>query len=272
MSHDSMKSSATTVFLLCISVLFLPGCHSEPAPQSGAQLKTELREYAAEPKDGHVKYRFKLMSVGSEPLEVTRVDSSCGCTVAETSKTTIQPGETAYIDADLTVAPNRRDSTVYVHTNDPAQDIILFRIAALGVKGAQLTFVPAVLQLKGSPGELLTGKAMLQLSVWKPVSKKAAIDHLKFNSSTKDFVVSCQESLTLPDKSNPAGDRDQKTNEEQVALYSHADRDVFLIPVTYQIQLASKPYKQRFYTSAQLGDLSDAPKALLSVVATVQSN
>lgn len=272
MSSLSVNSNVRTVIFLGGLSLLSVGCNSEKTPEGGARLKTEGRTYASAPKEGHVKHRFKIMSVGDQPLEITRVDSSCGCTVAESSTTSIKPGEAGFVDADLTVAPNRRESTIYVHTNDPAQDIIVFRISALGLRAAQLAFVPAVLKVKGKSGELITGKCMLQLSVWKPASRKIVIDQLNFASSSKAIVVSSPEALSIPERPKQSIGNDQNATTQQVALYSHLDRDVFLIPVEYQIQLAAKPRKQRFYSSAQLGKTPEGPKALLSVVATVNAD
>ncbi|QDU50245.1 DUF1573 domain-containing protein [Gimesia panareensis] len=273
MIYRRPASKTHFVFLLATCLLCLGGCQGDASAPVGAALKTTPREFAAKPEEGHVKHRFKIMSVGTAPLEITRVDSSCGCTVAESSTSTIAPGESGFVDADLTVSPNRRESTVYVHTNDPKQSIIVFRISALGMQGAQLAFVPAVLKLQGKPGELLQGKCMLQLSVWKPASTKVKIDELTFQDPTQAISLQTPKSLQLPAKSSQETETQAESAEgDQVALYSYVDRDVFLIPVDYQVQLASEPFKQRFYTSAQIGTTPAAPKALLSVVATVKAD
>jgi len=46
-----------------------------------------------------VSYSFKFTNVGGRDLLITKVKSSCGCTVTEYPKEPIKPGEVGYIEA-----------------------------------------------------------------------------------------------------------------------------------------------------------------------------
>lgn len=45
-----------------------------------------------------VTYNFKFTNTGGSALLISRVNTSCGCTVGKYPKTPIQPGESAYIE------------------------------------------------------------------------------------------------------------------------------------------------------------------------------
>lgn len=51
-----------------------------------------------------VSHEFVFTNNGQEPLMITSVTASCGCTVAEYSKGLIQPGETGFVRATYNAA------------------------------------------------------------------------------------------------------------------------------------------------------------------------
>jgi hypothetical protein len=71
-----------------------------------------------------VKHVFKLKNVGSTPLIIGGVQTSCGCTAAKPTRDVVQPGDETDIAATFDTrsdrGPSRRIITVF--TNDPAHE------------------------------------------------------------------------------------------------------------------------------------------------------
>jgi hypothetical protein len=75
-----------------------------------------------------VTHVFKIRNDGSAPLVIGAVITSCGCTAAKPTKSTIGPGETSEIatSLDTTSEHGPTTRTITVATNDPkAQSIVL---------------------------------------------------------------------------------------------------------------------------------------------------
>lgn len=57
-----------------------------------------------------VSHQFIVSNNGNEPLVINDIQSSCGCTKAEISRSEIPPGETAVLDTTLSRVKNREES------------------------------------------------------------------------------------------------------------------------------------------------------------------
>ena len=74
-----------------------------------------------------VNYTFKIKNSGQSPLEIKRIATSCGCTSAKASKTSLLPGEetdllVTYDTAAMGSGPHgmgNQERIIYVKTNDP---------------------------------------------------------------------------------------------------------------------------------------------------------
>jgi len=79
-----------------------------------------------------VEHEFVLRNAGDEPLEITNVRTTCGCTVAKLADPTIQPGEEATLQAKLNLRGRRgpQNKTIILRTNDPEHET-----ARLVIKG-----------------------------------------------------------------------------------------------------------------------------------------
>jgi hypothetical protein len=64
---------------------------------------------------------FVLVNRGTAPLQIGRVTSSCGCTVASVSRRELAPGESATLAARMTLKGRRgpQNKSVTVESNDP---------------------------------------------------------------------------------------------------------------------------------------------------------
>lgn len=70
-------------------------------------------------------YDFQFVNNGTEPLKLTRVKASCGCTTPKYPTTEVMPGDTASIRAEYNSAgrPGTFNKNIFVNSN--AGDITL---------------------------------------------------------------------------------------------------------------------------------------------------
>jgi Protein of unknown function (DUF1573) len=61
--------------------------------------ESSVQEFERIPADESVEAHYNFKNVGPDPVEIVRINSSCGCTAAETDKRTYQPGESGQITA-----------------------------------------------------------------------------------------------------------------------------------------------------------------------------
>lgn len=82
---------------------------SAAAPVVGPALMFEEQKFDfGEIKQGEeVQHTFKFTNNGSQPLLITNVRTTCGCTATDYPKAPVQPGETASITAKFNSAGKR---------------------------------------------------------------------------------------------------------------------------------------------------------------------
>ncbi len=91
------------------------------------------------PGPGNVSQIFYIQNRGTEPLEISNVVTSCGCTRALLSSSLIPPGTradlTAIFDPDYhdTVGPVKR--VIWLETNDPDQPVVEVSFTAIVRQG-----------------------------------------------------------------------------------------------------------------------------------------
>lgn len=94
-----------------------------------------------------VEHTFRFRNAGDAPLVVEKVRSSCGCTAALASATTIPAGGSG--DIRTTFDSGRFNGpvtkTVYLHVNDPQQPVAEFHLR--GTVRPEMTLQPAQLDL-----------------------------------------------------------------------------------------------------------------------------
>lgn len=73
-----------------------------------------------------VKYQFEFSNPGETALVISDVKTSCGCTIAQWTKTPVKPGKSGMIniryDAEF---PGVFHKDIYVHYNGPNSPIVL---------------------------------------------------------------------------------------------------------------------------------------------------
>lgn len=99
-----MKFTAfVIVFLLTISAL-------------NAELKFESARITVDAKVGEARKSgvFAFVNEGDEPVTITRIKSSCGCTTTALDKMTYAPGESGQIEATLDIGSRKGEQNKYV--------------------------------------------------------------------------------------------------------------------------------------------------------------
>lgn len=101
--------------------------------QAKIEFKSETIDYGQIDKGSDGLRVFEFTNTGDQPLVISDVKSSCGCTVPEKPKEPIAPGKTGEIKVKYDtkrVGPIRKTVTVYSNAEQP--------IKALKIKGQVL--------------------------------------------------------------------------------------------------------------------------------------
>jgi hypothetical protein len=115
---------------IILTVIALVSYAPKALAQAKFQFESETVDYGEIQKGSDGVREFVFTNVGNEPLIVTEVKSSCGCTVPEKPKDPIAPGEKGVIKVKYDtkrVGPIRKTITVYSNADEP--------IKALKIKG-----------------------------------------------------------------------------------------------------------------------------------------
>ncbi len=84
-------------------------------------------DFGAQPRGPTLQGAFKLKNVGDKPLEIQRVETSCGCLAATYDKVVIQPGEQFEFGFFLDTT-TLTDSIIKLFLNDPTQPVVILPI------------------------------------------------------------------------------------------------------------------------------------------------
>jgi len=71
---------------------------AESSARTTVQWASQEFNYGSVPSGTKVTHQFRFTNTGNEPLVLTRVKASCGCTTPSYSTEPIAPGEDGYID------------------------------------------------------------------------------------------------------------------------------------------------------------------------------
>jgi len=90
------------------------------------EFKTETIDYGTIEKGADGIRVFEFTNTGDAPLIITRVYSSCGCTIPKKPDAPILPGKTGVIEVKYDtkrVGPIRKTITVYSNADEPTKAI-----------------------------------------------------------------------------------------------------------------------------------------------------
>jgi len=91
------------------------------------------QEFQRRPEDKELAVNFAFKNSGPQPVTITKVNSSCGCTTAELPKKTYQPGESGNLTAKFTFGGRRgpQAKSISVMTDDQKTTQLSFKCLIL---------------------------------------------------------------------------------------------------------------------------------------------
>jgi Protein of unknown function (DUF1573) len=104
----AMQPKLSISFCLNAGIILVGLILATTVPARGELVwESPVQEFERAPGDGAVEAHYSFKNVGSRPVTIVRINSSCGCTVAQTDKKTYLPGESGQITARFSFG-NRR--------------------------------------------------------------------------------------------------------------------------------------------------------------------
>ncbi|HSM64323.1 MAG TPA: DUF1573 domain-containing protein [Gillisia sp.] len=109
-------------------LLFILTGFSTAIAQNAAkfEFKSEVIDYGDIEKGSDGVKVFQFKNIGTEPLIIKNVYSSCGCTVPTWTKAAIAPGKSGEIEVKYDtnrVGPIRRTITIYSNADEPTKAV-----------------------------------------------------------------------------------------------------------------------------------------------------
>ena len=131
------------------------------AQESAAKLTCDkpVFDFGQQDNSESIEHDFVIRNDGNETLEIIKAKPSCGCTVANISNKTVEPGATSIITAKLSLAgrTGKQHKTITVTSNDPQSPRSI-----LTLKGEATTLVdvqPKSFHASNlTPGQIATNK------------------------------------------------------------------------------------------------------------------
>lgn len=126
----------------------------ENAVPSGPEITVdkEIHDYGIVVQNGDGLSHFTVTNSGNEPLILSNVKSSCGCTVPKWTREPIKPGETTVIDvkyATNRIGPINKSITIVSNAvNSPTK---ILRIKGKVITAADADASPVKEQAEGAP-------------------------------------------------------------------------------------------------------------------------
>jgi rhodanese-related sulfurtransferase len=113
-----------------VALLVALGCFGA-ATVAAPMISVDNSIYSVTVQSGSlVSHSFVVTNVGDEPLNITNVRTSCGCTTAALAKRDLAPGESVNVEATVNTTGFRGTvtRTVSVTTNDPSSPTAVLQI------------------------------------------------------------------------------------------------------------------------------------------------
>jgi hypothetical protein len=159
-----------------------------------AELKWEQTQVELHPDIGDKEAigHFKYENTGDKPVRFKSIRTSCGCTVAQTQKEEVPPGEKGEITATLKIGgrTGTQVKAVTVDTDDPAHAVTVLTLKAV---------LPEMLEITPSFVYWTDGEAPKPKTVVVHPGKNFAVKELKVTTSNLEFSAKVE-------RKNVAGD------------------------------------------------------------------
>ena len=159
-----------------------------------AELKWEQTQVELHPDIGDKEAigHFKYENTGDKPVRFKSIRTSCGCTVAQTQKEEVPPGEKGEITATLKIGgrTGTQVKAVTVDTDDAAHAVTVLTLKAV---------LPEMLEITPSFVYWTDGEAPKPKTVVVHPGKNFAVKELKVTTSNLEFSAKVE-------RNNVAGD------------------------------------------------------------------
>ena len=107
-------------------------------PPTTVSFAEDSYNFGEVPEGDKVNHTFKFKNTGSNPLRVTNVKPSCGCTTPEWSKEDIAPGAEGFVKVEFDSAGKRgvqkKSVTVTFDNTDPKNKVLSFNCEVTGAE------------------------------------------------------------------------------------------------------------------------------------------
>ncbi len=110
--------------LTCILVLATASGCSRVEP--GLQFDSVEASVEADPSQTSVEVQFPFRNTGSQPVRITRIESTCACLLAQADRALYEPGDLGQITATFTLEgrTGNLEIAIVLQTDSPAQPLI----------------------------------------------------------------------------------------------------------------------------------------------------
>jgi hypothetical protein len=109
-----------------IALIAIIGFAQQTIAQAKIEFKSETIDYGEIAKGSDGVRIFEFTNTGDQPLIISEVKSSCGCTVPKKPKGPIAPGDSSTIEVKYDtkrVGPIRKTITVYSNADQPIKSL-----------------------------------------------------------------------------------------------------------------------------------------------------
>ena len=164
----------THIFAFTLSIII---CAAARAELKWEQTAVELHPATTDKEAvGHFKYQ----NTGSKPVRFKSVHTSCGCTVAQTRKEEVAPGEKGEITATFKIGDRTgtQVKTVTVDTDDPVNATTVLTLKAV---------IPQELEINPTFVFWGQGEAPKPKTIVVRAGKDFSVKQLKVTSSSPNF-------------------------------------------------------------------------------------
>ncbi|KAA1246737.1 DUF1573 domain-containing protein [Aquimarina sp. RZ0] len=129
--------------IMILFVSFLGATLNAQDAKAKIEFKTEVVDYGEIAKGSDGVRTFEFTNTGDAPLVISKVYSSCGCTIPKKPEDPIAPGATGVIEVKYDtkrVGPIRKTITVYSNAEEATK--------AIKIKGTVLDDTKSILEKK----------------------------------------------------------------------------------------------------------------------------
>ena len=155
--------------------------------QGELKFEKETHDFGKVAEGTQATYEFKVTNVGNQPVVITNVQPSCGCTTPDWTKEPIQPGKSGVIKAMYSSAgrPGPFHKSITVLSNSIKPSAVIYIKGEVGPKDLKTSYTP---EQKAKSPRLAVGKTSYNFGKIEK-NRKAVAKFIVKNTGQKDLVI-----------------------------------------------------------------------------------